>query len=214
MSTPWPLVSAAAYEAHAGGPGEGATAALAAIFGKVYAARRPRRLLVLGVATGSALAHVDVRLTGRTVGVDPNLSFLAVARQRQQRLGGSLQLLCATAEEVELPAGSFDLVHASAVLEWTDLGTVVPKVAGWLAEGGAFTAVLHLPPTGGARGRAAPPADPTLREAVAAHRFVPPEELRARCAEAGLAERRAFVVQPPGGGRALFAGLYAPAAAR
>lgn len=200
-ANPWSLVPAADYEAQAGADGAGLLAPLSGLFGKVYAARRPARLALLGVATGNGLEHVDPAITRRTVGVDVNLSYLAVTRQRFMRLGASLQLLCADAEKVALEAGGFDLVHAALVLEWLDLRVLLPRLARWLAPGGAFSAVLALP--GGERR----PPPPSLQPVVERARTVPPEELRRAAAEAGLAERRAYVV-PVARGRRLFTALY------
>lgn len=200
-ANPWSLVPAAAYEAHVGAAGADLLAPLSALFAKVYAARRPGRLAVLGVATGNGLEHVDPALTRRTVAVDVNLSYLAVTRQRFMRLGPSLQLLCADAEKVELEPGGFDLVHAALVLEWLDLRVILPRVASWLAPGGAFSAVLALP--GGERR----PPPPALQAVIERARVVPPDELREAAAAAGLGEARAFVV-PVAGGRQLFTALY------
>ncbi|HEX8910044.1 MAG TPA: class I SAM-dependent methyltransferase [Anaeromyxobacteraceae bacterium] len=202
---PWTLVPAADYEASMGKEGAGELAPLSALFGKAYAARRPARLALLGVATGNGLEHVDPAVTRRAVGVDVNLSYLAVARQRFMRLGASLQLLCADAEQVELEPGGFDLVHAALVLEFLDPRVLLPRLASWLAPGGAFSVVLALP---GAGPEATPPATaPALRAVAEARHLVPPEELRRLAAAAGLAERRAFVVPLPSG-RRLFAALY------
>lgn len=199
-SHPWALVPAAECEADLVRSGE--RELLATLFGKVYAARRPRRLAVLGVGTGDGLEHVDVRVTGRTVGVDLNLSCLAVARQRHMRLGATLELLCADLEAARLPAGAFDLVHAALVLEYVDPAAAIGRLAGWLAPGGAASFVVALE-----GGEPPPPPGAALRAALAAARAVPPEELRARCAAAGLEELRAFVVPLPAG-RRVFAALY------
>jgi 2-polyprenyl-3-methyl-5-hydroxy-6-metoxy-1,4-benzoquinol methylase len=199
---PWSLVSAAEYEAHMGPQGADQLAPLAAIFAKLYAARRPRRLAVLGVATGNGLEHVDPAVTRRTVGLDVNLSYLAVTRQRFMRLGASLELLCADLERARLDAGGFDLVHAALVLEHVDFRRALPRVASWLAPGGAFSVVLQLPD-----GRPVTTPIASLRAVGEAMRLVPPEELRARAAEAGLAERVAYVVPLPTGLR-LFTALY------
>lgn len=200
---PWALVPPADYEAALGPAGADLLAPLAALFGKVYAARRPARLCLLGAGTGAGLEHVDPAITRRAVGVDPNLAALAVARQRFMRLGTALQLLCAEPERAELDAGGFDLVHAALALEYADLRAAVPRLAGWLAPGGAFSAVLQLP------GVAPAPAatTPALAAVAERRRLVPPEELRALAAAAGLVERRAFVV-PLAGGRRLFTALY------
>jgi len=205
IPNPWSLVSAAAYEEHLGSAGAGLLSPLSALFQKVYAARHPMRLAVLGVATGNGLEHVDPAITRRVVGVDVNLSYLAVARQRYMRLGPALQLLCADAEGVELEPGGIDLVHAALLLEFVDPRVALPRAASWLAPGGALSLVLQLP--GG------PPlmpatADPALQAVAERMRLVTPEEVRRITAAAGLVERRAFVV-PLRAGRRLFAALYA-----
>jgi trans-aconitate methyltransferase len=199
---PWSLVSAADYEAQVGPAGADLLSPLSTLFEKAYAARRPARLALLGLATGNGLEYVDPAITRRVVGVDVNLSYLAVARQRHMRLGPSLQLLCADAEKVELEAGGFDLVHAALVVEYVDPRAVLPRVASWLAPGGAFSVVLQLP--GGAP---VPAGSASLRAAAERMRLVPPEELRRLASEAGLVERRAFVV-PLQAGRRLFTALY------
>lgn len=197
---PWSLLSAAEYDAWMGAR---ASAPSAALLGKALAARRPGRLLVLGAGAGAGLEHVDPATTRRIVAVDPNLSYLAVARQRFMRLGPALELLCATAERASLAPASFDLVHAALVLEWSDLREVVRRVARWLAPGGAFTAVLDLDGS-----LAAAPGTPAARAVAGAGRRVRPAELRRETAAAALSERRAWVVPVPGG--RLFTALYAP----
>ena len=202
VPNPWSLVSAAEYEAQMGPAGADELAPLSAIFGKVYAARRPRRLAVLGVATRNGLEHVDPTLTRRTVGLDVNLSYLAVTRQRFMRLGASLELRCVELERAQLDAGGFELVHAALVLEHVDVRRAVPRLASWLAPGGAFSVVLQLP-----GGRPGPTPVASLRAVAEAMRLVPPEELRSHAADAGLVERVAYVVRLPAG-RRLFTALY------
>ncbi len=202
-TNPWSFVSAAEYEAYMGPGGLDELGPLSTIFAKAYAARRPRRLALLGVATGNGLEHVDLHLTGRIVGVDVNLSYLAVARQRQRRLGAALELLCGDVERAQLDTGRFDLVHAALVLEYVDVRVVVPRVASWLAPGGAFTVVLQLP--GGTEVRES--QYPSVRALDDATRLVPPQELRSLAEAEGLVERRAFVV-PLATGRRYFAALY------
>ncbi len=205
-TNPWSLVSAAEYEAYMGRGGVDLLAPLSTIFAKVYVARQPRRLAVLGVATGNGLEQVAVASTGRTVGVDVNLSFLGVARQRFMRLGPSLELLCADLEKAALVPGAFDLVHAALVLEYVDVRVAIPRIASWLAPGGALAVVLQIPATGTA-GAAEVVAPASVRAVADVARLVPPEELRRLAAEESLVERRAFVVPLPTG-RRLFAALY------
>lgn len=188
---PWALVSAAEYEGHMGPEGADQLAPLSAILGKVLAALRPARLLLPGIATGNGLEHVDPSVTRRVVGLDLNLSFLAVARQRQLRLGAALELYCTDVGRALLDPQSFDLCFAGLFFEHVDARRTAARLAGWLAPGGALVAVLQLPGPAG--------AGPSSRfasvcAAAEAMRLLPPEELAGHLSAAGLRPRAAFEV--------------------
>ncbi len=189
-ANPWTLVPAADYESHMGPDGADQLAPLSAILGKALAGLRPARVLVLGVATGNGLEHVDPAVTRRVVGVDVNLQYLALARQRQMRLGSRLELYCTEAEKVLLDAGSFDLAFAGLFFEHAAPGRLAGRIASWLAPGGALLSVLQLPGAGGA---GAVKSRHTSIQAVAeSMRLVPPTELERDLARAGLVARRAY----------------------
>jgi predicted TPR repeat methyltransferase len=189
---PWTLVPAAEYERHMGPEGTDQLRPLAAILGRAYADLRPRRLLVLGVATGNGLEHVDPGITERVVGVDVNIQYVAVARQRFASLGPRLELYCGDLEKVELPPASFDLVWAGLVLEYVDLGVAARRIAGWLAPGGSLVVALQHPSGGAA---AASAGAQRLRAVAEAMRLVPPEELAGHLDAAGLEPRQAYLVE-------------------
>jgi SAM-dependent methyltransferase len=191
-ANPWTLVPAAEYERHMGPEGADQLRPLAAVLGRACADLRPRRLLVLGVATGNGLEHVDPAVTERVVGVDVNIQYVAVARQRFARLGPRLELYCVDLEKVELPPASFDLVWAGLVLEYVDLAAAAPRIAGWLAPGGSLVVALLHPPAGEAVG---PAAGERLRAVGEAMRLVSPEELAGHLAAAGLEPRQAYWVE-------------------
>jgi hypothetical protein len=199
---PWSVVPAADYERFMGPDGLGQRATLDALFEEAWLTALPERLLVVGCATGAGLEHVDPAVTRRLVGLDVNLQYLGVCRQRFFHLGPALELYCADALAWRGPAGAFDLVHAALVLEHVDAGPLVERLAGWLSPGGTCTVVLDLP------GDAPPvPAPPALAAARGARRLVPPEDLRALFAGHGLSLRRAREVPQPHGQR-LWAGAF------
>ena len=74
--------------------------------------------------------HVDPAVTRRVVGVDVNLQYLALARQRQMRLGSRLELYCTEAEKVLLDAGSFDLAFAGLFFEHAAPGRLAGRSDG------------------------------------------------------------------------------------
>jgi SAM-dependent methyltransferase len=132
------------------------------------------------------------------VGIDVNLQYLAVARQRHMRLGPLLELYCQEAERARLPAEGFDLVWAGLFLEHVDVREVLPRIATWLAPGGSLVAALQLPSAAGAP--AASPPGP-VRAVAAAMRLVPPGELAGTLAAAGLLPRQAYLLEIARGAR-------------
>ncbi len=199
---PWTVVPAADYEAHMGPAGVDQLAPLSQIFQEVYAATQPDRLLLLGCATGNGLEHVNPAVTKRIVGVDVNLQYLGVARQRFFHLGPRLELYCSDAERFRAVPASFDLVHAALLFEYLRPDALVPRMAEWLAPGGTACAVLQLP------GGEGPPSPSRAMQLIArAMRLVPPEELTAAFARQGLPLRRARTV-PLRGGKAFWVGSF------
>ena len=120
-------------------------APLSAAFAQVYRTARPRRVLLLGCGTGAGLEHVDLAITERVVGVDLNLQYLAVARQRHHRLGARLELFCADVRTADLSEAGFDLVHAALLAEYLDPEGLAAVMARAAAAGGTCAVVLRLP---------------------------------------------------------------------
>lgn len=204
-ANPWSLVPAADYEGHMGPGGANQLAPLSAILQKALAGLLPARLLVLGVATGNGLEHVDPAVTRRVVGVDVNLQYLALARQRHMKLGPGLELYCADAGKVKLDPESFDLVYAGLFFEHAAPARLATRIAGWLAPGGALLAVLQLPGLDGSG--AVPSRYASIRAVAEGMRLVPPDELTRELSRGGLALRRAYEL-PVAHGRQLHVALY------
>lgn len=203
-ANPWTTVTAAEYERHMGPEGVDQLRPLSAILGRACAHLRPRRLLVLGIATGNGLEHVNPGITERVVGVDLNIQYVAIARQRFAGLGTRLELYCTDLLKVNLPPSSFDLVWAGLVLEYVDLGAAASRIAGWLAPGGSLVAALPLP---SGRDPPARAAAPSLQAVADCMRLRSPEDLEAELARAGLAPRQRYVVALPRGGE-LYVGRW------
>src|SRR5512138_331727 len=166
---PWTVVSAADYEAHMGPGGVDQLGPLSQIFQEVYAATQPDRVLLLGCGTGNGLEHVNPKVTARIVGVDVNLPYLGVARQRYLHLGPKLELYCGEAERFRSPPGSFDLVHVALLLEYVRPEVLVRRIAEWLADRGTCSVVVQLP-----GGEGSEPPTRALRIIQKAMRLVPP----------------------------------------
>lgn len=200
---PWTVVPAADYERHMGPAGVDQLAPLSAIFQEVYLAAQPDRVLLLGCATGNGLEHVNPAVTQNVVGVDVNLQYLGVARQRFMHLGAKLELFCSEAEKFRAQPGSFDLVHAALVLEYMLPEVIVRRISEWVAPGGSCSVVLQLPGGEGA------PAAPTkaLQIIEKAQKLVPPDELTRLFEHYGLPRKRTKTI-PLKHGRSFWTGVF------
>jgi SAM-dependent methyltransferase len=204
MSTPnpWTVVPAADYERYMGPEGVNQLAPLSALFQEAYVAAQPDRLLLLGCATGNGLEHVNPAVTQRIVGVDVNLQYLGVARQRYFHLGPRLELYCQEVEKFRAPPGSFDLVHAGLVFEYVHPEVLVRRIAEWVAAEGTCSVVLQLP---GAEGPQAPTKAMQLIQK--AMRLVSPDELTRLFEHYGLPRKRARTV-PLEHGKSFWVGAF------
>jgi SAM-dependent methyltransferase len=199
---PWTVVPAADYERHMGPQGVNQLAPLSAIFEEVYAAAQPDRLLLLGCATGNGLEHVNPAVTKRIVGVDVNLQYLGVARQRFIGLGARLELFCSEAERFRAAPASFDLVHAALLFEYLHPEPLVRRIAEWLAPQGTCSVVLQLP-----GGDGPVPPSKTMQIISKAMRLVPPDDLTRLLEHYGLPLRRAKTV-PLEHGKRFWVGVF------
>jgi SAM-dependent methyltransferase len=204
MSTPnpWTVVQADDYEKHMGPQGVDQLAPLSAIFQEVYLATQPDRVLLLGCATGNGLEHVNPAVTQKVTGVDVNLQYLGIARQRFMHLGTKLELFCAEAEKFRAAPGTFDLIHAALIFEYLHPEPLVRRIAEWLSPGGTCCAVLQLP---GGESPVAP--SKPMQIIQKAMKVVPPEELTRLFEHYGLPRKRTKTVQLKHG-RSFWVGVF------
>ncbi len=204
MSTPnpWTVVPATDYERHMGPEGVDQLAPLSSIFQEVYLASQPDTVLLLGCATGNGLEHVNPAVTQKVIGVDVNLQYLGIARQRFMHLGPKLELFCSEAEKFRAPPGSADLVHAALIFEYLHPEVLVRRISEWLAPAGTACVVLQLP---GGEGPAAP--SKTMQLIAKAMRLVPPDELTRLFEHYGMSRKRAKAV-PLKYGKSFWVGTF------
>ena len=203
--SPWLRIPASDYEGHMAGIGQ--SAALRAIFARIYAETRPRRLLVLGCTTGKDLGLIDPRVTTRAVGLDVNAEYLATARGE---VGRDVELVHGDVLAADL-SGPFDLVHAALLVEYVDPAALFRRIGAWLAPGGACSVVSQDPVA------EIPSVSETayisLRALEGGMRLVRCEELVEIARQAGLARTSSQSVSLPGG-KSFSVSIFAACAAR
>jgi ubiquinone/menaquinone biosynthesis C-methylase UbiE len=190
---PWLQIPALDYESHMTAVGQ--LAALGGVFRDVYLQTRPRRLAIVGCATGNGIEHVDPGITSEVIGVDVNAEYLARARERFARSRFALTLVHADAARVEITPASVDLVHLALVLEYVDPAALIARAAPWLSPGGVCCVVLQRP------SKAEPPVNPTgfasLGALASVQRLHEPDAIAALAERAGLFRTRSWDVALP-----------------
>jgi ubiquinone/menaquinone biosynthesis C-methylase UbiE len=181
---PWLDVPAAEYQAHMLSPDVAQWDALAELMAAALRSIRPARLLYLGCGIGNGLQHVDAAITRQVTGIDINSQYLGELVQRFPAPQYDRMLLEADLEQVPLPSGPFDLVHAPFLFEFLDWRPLLPRIRDVLAPDGALTVVLQrMSRTISAR---TPTPYFSLRRLDARFAFVDPLTLGNAAAECGL----------------------------
>jgi SAM-dependent methyltransferase len=191
----WLRIPAGDYEAHMAQIGQ--SAALRAIFARVYAETRPHRALVLGCTTGKDLAQLDPAATTRAVGVDVNPDYLAIARDELARRGRAVELVQGDVVDVDVGSAEFDLVYAALVVEYVEPVSVLRRVGTWLAPSGVCVIVSQDSIDGVAS--VSETLVDSLRLLESRMSLVAPDELRAIASTVGLARTTFEQVPLPGG---------------
>lgn len=104
-----------------------------------------KSVAVLGCAAGNGFEHFDPAITHAILGVDINLSFLEVARQRYAALQARLELKCADLHTDCFGGRQFDLVHAGLVFEHVNAEIVLAHIYRALKPQGRLSVVLQMP---------------------------------------------------------------------
>lgn len=103
------------------------------------------RVLEIGIGTGLNLPFYPPDRVQRLVGLDPDPHMRRRAAARARRLGVSLELVAAPAEEIPFASGSFDTVIATHVFcTVADPPQALAEVFRVLRPGGRFRFLEHV----------------------------------------------------------------------
>ena len=144
MRNPWLSIPASEYDEHLSHSDVRQREFLDEVFLSVLKQHCPKRIALLGCATGGGLGHIDPQQTSKVTAVDLNAQYIETTRSRYSDHLPQLELVHADLHSCELDANAFDLIHSALVLEYVDPVIVLTKIARWLAAGGVLVIVLQL----------------------------------------------------------------------
>lgn len=184
MRNPWLGIPYADYVDHMASPNVGQLPLLRLLLAEALAEIRPRSLLFLGACFGNGLEHLDPAVTRHVACVDLNPEYLERLRFRFPEPPFRLDTSCADVQTMEFPCATFDMIHAALLFEYLAWPPLLPRLAAALCPQGSLSLVLQLPSATIAA--VTPSAFASLRQLESQFRFVDPDELIARAAEARL----------------------------
>lgn len=101
-----------------------------------------QRVLDLGTGTG-VIPRNMYRFGAKWTGADIAENQIRFARELSQKAGMEIDYKVSATEDLDFPAGSFDVVTACQCFAYFDKSVVIPKISGWLKDGGHL-AVLFM----------------------------------------------------------------------
>lgn len=134
MENPWKSITLSDYETHMKLDSVMQLQTLNAMMKKQLSGYPAHSVMILGIAGGNGLEHIDTEKYSAVYGIDINTEYLQEVEKRYENLNGILKCLCAdlTADVSELP--SADLVIANLLIEYIGyecfqrvIGQVNPK---------------------------------------------------------------------------------------
>ncbi len=134
MSNPWEKIDLNDYESHMSLDSVCQLQALNQMMKEQFEAYEIRSVMILGIAGGNGLEHIDQNRIKKVYGVDVNRDFLAECEKRYAHLEGTFEAVCADLLSADLQLPSAELVVANLLVEYIGyecfekvIGQVKPK---------------------------------------------------------------------------------------
>ena len=118
MDNPWKSIKLSDYENHMKLDSVKQLQTLNSMMKKQLDTYPARSVMILGIAGGNGLEHIDTEKYTAVYGIDVNAEYLQEVEKRYAKLGGVLKCFCVdlTADISKLPAA--DLVIANLLIEY------------------------------------------------------------------------------------------------
>ncbi len=171
-------------------PTVGQTPLLAKLLGDAMDEFKPRRIALVGCATGNGLDRVNPEQAKRVLALDINPEYLTLTAARYGELLGK-RLTCRRVDLADKKAagdamvsGDFDLIHAALIFEYVDPVMLMPVLAEALDAEGVLVVLLQLPTSEQAPVSESPFEGMRVLDSI--FKLVPPEHFAAIAKSVGL----------------------------
>lgn len=122
MRNPWEDIELSDYEGHMSSHAVMQEQCLDEMMEGQFRCHPVKTIMVLGVAGGNGLEHIDPRRIERVYGVDVNERYLAECAHRHARLGNALECLHVDLTDKSVTLPHADLIVADLLVEYIGYG--------------------------------------------------------------------------------------------
>ena len=118
MSNPWEEIKLDDYENHMSLESVYQLQILSEMMREQFLVYDVECIMILGIAGGNGLEHIDKERIRKVYGVDVNQSFLSACKKRYEELGDVFEVICADLLEDGLQLPQSDLLVANLLVEY------------------------------------------------------------------------------------------------
>ena len=118
MANPWEKIELSDYENHMSLESVYQLQVLNQMMGEQFEAYDMDTIMILGIAGGNGLEHIDKSKIKKVYGVDVNQEFLAECKKRYEALGDVLETICADLSDEHLRLPHSGLLVANLLVEY------------------------------------------------------------------------------------------------
>ena len=118
MANPWEKIELSDYENHMSLESVYQLQVLNQMMGEQFEAYDIDTIMILGIAGGNGLEHIDKNKIKKVYGVDVNRDFLAECKKRYEALGDVLETICADLLDEHLQLPHSGLLVANLLVEY------------------------------------------------------------------------------------------------
>jgi SAM-dependent methyltransferase len=197
VKNPWLDIPLADYEGHMALPYVAQAQLLSDVFAGALEVFTPRSVAVLGCAGGNGFERISPLITDRLVGVDLNPEYILEVQRRFGDRIPALELFVGDIQKDEFNFLPVELVFASLLFEYVDVGAALARIHSMLTANGRLVTVLQLPNS------SIPEVTPSPYKSLSAlspvMQLVSPDLLERLAAGQGYQQTGADVVESAGG---------------
>ncbi|AHF07387.1 hypothetical protein [Desulfitobacterium metallireducens] len=129
MNNPWEKIDLSTYETHMSSDGLYQLQTLKSITEEQIENYVHTNVLILGVAGGNGLEHIDISSTEKVFGLDINSQYLDMCKERYPHLTGILELVCCDLNNSDVLLPYSNIMICNLIIEYIGVNKFIELIS-------------------------------------------------------------------------------------